>query len=67
MIYDIILTRENNIFVARSKDWLDVVVKEQTREAALNQIKIRLADYLTKQYEVIQVNIPYSLHHHGSS
>ncbi len=35
MTYDVILSKRDNKYVARIKDWPDVVVEEQTREEAV--------------------------------
>ena len=58
MICDIILSRENSKYIARAKEWPEVVVEEDTRDKAIDQIKTRLVDYLTNQIEVVQVEIP---------
>lgn len=58
MICDIILSRENSKYIARAKEWPEVVVEEDTRDKAIDQIKTRLVDYLTNQVEVIQIEIP---------
>ena len=58
MVCDVILTKSNNKFVARAKEWPEVVVEEDTREKVIDRLKSRLADYLTNQVEVIQVEIP---------
>ncbi|MEM8501530.1 MAG: hypothetical protein AAF716_00070 [Cyanobacteria bacterium P01_D01_bin.1] len=58
VIYDIVLSREDNKYVARSKEWPEVSVVETSREAAVDQIKSRLLDYLTSEVEVIQIDIP---------
>ena len=60
MIYDVILSKSNNKFIARAKEWPEVMVEEETREQAIDGIKTRLVDYLTNQIEVIQVEIPLS-------
>ena len=57
MTYDVILTKQNNKYVARVREWPEVVVEEQSREAAIDQIKERLVEYLTHQVEVIQIEI----------
>ncbi len=60
MIYDVILSKANNKFIARAKEWPEVMVEEETREQAIDGIKKRLVDFLTNQIEVIQVEIPLS-------
>ena len=58
MICDVILTKANNKYVARAREWPDIVVEENTRSEAIQQLKSRLVDYLTDQVEVIQIEIP---------
>lgn len=58
MICDVILTKSDDKFIARSKEWPEVFVEEETRDDAIDQIKMRLPEYLTNQIEVIQVEIP---------
>jgi predicted RNase H-like HicB family nuclease len=60
MIYDVILSKSDNKFIARAKEWPEVMVEEDTREKAIDRIKMRLVEYLTNQIEVIQVEIPLS-------
>lgn len=57
MTYDVILTKRENKYVARVREWPEVVVENQSREAAIDQIKERLVEYLTHQVEVIQIEI----------
>ncbi len=59
MIYDVVLSKVNNQYIARAKEWPEVVVEENTRNEAIRQIKTRLIDYLTNQVEVIQIEIPF--------
>lgn len=61
MRYDIILSRKNNHYIARAKEWPEVTVTEASRDAAVEQLKSKLFDYLTNQVEVIQVDIPMPL------
>lgn len=58
MLYDVILTKHKNIYTARVKEWPEVKVKVNSRERAIQQVKARLREYLTRQIEVIQVDIP---------
>ncbi len=58
MIYDVILSREDDRYIARAKEWPEVIVTESSRDAAIAQLKSRLLDYLTNKVEVIQVEIP---------
>ncbi|HEY84563.1 MAG TPA: hypothetical protein G4N96_05565 [Chloroflexi bacterium] len=58
MIYDVILRKTNNKYIARAKEWPEVIVEENTRNKAIQQIKTRLIDYLTNQVEIIKIEIP---------
>lgn len=57
MTYNIILSRRNNKYIARVREWPEVVVEEQTREAAIDQVKEQLVEYLTHEVEVVQIDI----------
>ena len=58
MLYDVILTKQNDTFMASVKEWPDVRVKANSRERAIQQITAELREYLTRRVEVIQVDIP---------
>ena len=58
MLYDVILTKQNDTFMASVKEWPEVRVKANSRERAIQQIKAELREYLTRRVEVIQVDIP---------
>ena len=58
MIYEVILSRENDKYIARAKEWPEVKVIENSRDAAIDQLKNQLLDYLTNKVEVVQVEIP---------
>ena len=58
MIYDIILSRADDKYIARAKDWPEIAVVENSRDAAIERLKAQLLDYLTNQVEVVQVDIP---------
>ena len=46
MIYDVILSREDDKYIARAKEWPEVMVVENSRDAAIDQLKSQLLDYL---------------------
>ena len=58
MTCDVILSKKNGKFVARVKEWPEVVVEERTRDAAITQVKTQLRDYLTNLVEVIKIDVP---------
>lgn len=58
MIYDVILSKKDNKYVAHAKEWPEVKVVENSRNAAIAQLKSQLLDYLTNKVEVVQIDIP---------
>jgi predicted RNase H-like HicB family nuclease len=60
MIYDVILSKEDSKYIARVKEWPEVIVEESTRDEAIQQVTARLLEYLTKQVEVVQIEVPLS-------
>lgn len=58
MICDVILIREDNNYIARVKDWPEITAIEKNRDKAISQVKAKLLEYLTKQVEIIQIEIP---------
>ena len=58
MIYNVILSRENSQYFARVREWPEVTAEEPTRDEALDRIKNRLKDYLTRQVEIVQIEVP---------
>ncbi len=57
MTCDIILSKANGKYIARVKDWPEVIAEETTREAVIHKVKTKLLDYLTKQVEIVKVEI----------
>lgn len=57
MTYDIILRKKQNKYIARVRDWPEVVIEEETREAALTQIRQHLIVYLSQTPEVIPIEL----------
>lgn len=63
MTYDVILRRKKNKYVARVRDWPELVIEEDSRDAALLQIKDQLAEYLSQPPEVVQIELDSTLEH----
>ena len=57
MTYDVILRKKQNTYVARVRDWPEVVIEEDSREKAITQIKAQLAEYLSRPPEVVQIDL----------
>lgn len=57
MTYDVILRKKQNKYIARVRDWPEVMIEEDTREAALAQIKQQLTAYLSQAPEVIPIEL----------
>jgi predicted RNase H-like HicB family nuclease len=60
MICNVILTKQDNNYIARAKDWPEVWTVEATREQAILRIKTQLLEYLTQEREVISIEVPIS-------
>lgn len=57
MTYDVILRKKQNKYIARVRDWPEVMIEEDTREAALTQVQQQLAVYLSQAPEVIPIEL----------
>ena len=57
MTYNIILSKKGPYYIARVKEWPEVVIREKTRQAALSRVKDQLIDYLAQQVEIIQIDL----------
>lgn len=57
-MYDVILSKKKNTYFAQVKEWPEVVAEEESREGVIQRIKARLLEYLTKQVEVVQIEVP---------
>ena len=49
--------KKDNGYIARVRDWPELVVEEPTREAAVAQIKEQLIEYLSQPPEVVQIDL----------
>jgi len=58
MICDVILRKEKDKYIARVKDWPEVMVEESSRDKAITSVRTKLVDYLDKEVELIQVDVP---------
>ncbi len=58
MMYDVILRKEQNTYIAQVKEWPEVVVKAESRDRAIRGIKTQLLDYLTRQIEIVRIDVP---------
>lgn len=58
MIYDVILRKKDNRYIARVKQWPEVIAEEETRDRAIQSIKTQLFEYLTKHIEIVQIDVP---------
>ena len=57
MRYNVILSKRNGHYIARAKEWPEITVVEDSRDAAISQLKSQLLEYLTHQVEVIQIDL----------
>ena len=59
MICDVILRKEKDKYVARIKEWPEIMVKESSRDKAITRVKSKLLDYLTNKVELIKIDVPF--------
>jgi hypothetical protein len=59
MICDVILRKEKDKYVARIKEWPEIMVKESSRDKAISRVKSKLLDYLTNKVELIKIEVPF--------
>ncbi|MDX1522217.1 MAG: hypothetical protein R3264_11355 [Anaerolineae bacterium] len=57
MTYDVILRKKDDKYIARIRDWPELVVEEFSREAAIDQMKTQLAEYLSNPPEIVQIDV----------
>lgn len=62
MTYDVILRKTRDKYVARVRDWPEVVIEEDSREAAIAHIKAQLSAYLSQPPEVISIDLEPVVH-----
>jgi predicted RNase H-like HicB family nuclease len=57
MTYDVILRKKDDRYIARVREWPELIVEESTREAAITQVKAELTEYLSQPFEIIQIDL----------
>ncbi len=57
MIYEVILTQKRNMYWARVKQWPEVVVRDKSRQVAIQRVRQRLIEYLTLPMELVQIEL----------
>ncbi len=57
MTYEVILRKKDNKYIARVRDWPELMIEENTREAAISQIKEQLVEYLSHPPEVVHIDL----------
>jgi predicted RNase H-like HicB family nuclease len=57
MTYDVILRKKDDRYIARVRDWPELIVEEDTREAAIIQMKTELVEYLNQPPEIVQIDL----------
>jgi hypothetical protein len=58
MICDVIVSKKGNKYLARVKEWPEVNAEEKNRDAVIQTVKTKLLDYLTKQVEIVKIDVP---------
>jgi predicted RNase H-like HicB family nuclease len=62
MICNVILSKQDNNYIARAKDWPEIWAVEATRDQAILRIKNQLLEYLTQEREMISIEVPVPTH-----
>jgi len=58
MIYDVILSQKENQYLARVKEWPEIMAYDTKRDEAIRQVQSQLVDWLTRQkMEVVQIEV----------
>ncbi len=59
MRYDVILSQQENQYLARVKEWPQIMAYNTKRDEAIRQVQTQLVDWLTRQkVEVVQIEVP---------
>jgi hypothetical protein len=63
MTYDVLLLQRNQKYIARVRQWPDVMAEDDTEAGALALVEARLQDFF-KQVKIVQLDItpPHNLH-----
>ncbi len=59
MRYDVILSRKENQYLARVKEWPEIMAYDNRRDEAIRLVQTQLLKFITQQQvEVIQIEVP---------
>jgi len=59
MRYDVILSRKENQYLARVKEWPEIMAYDNRRDEAIRLVQTQLLKFLTQQQvEVVQIEVP---------
>ncbi len=59
MLYDVILTRKDNQYFAKVKEWPEIIAYDNRRDEAIRQVQTQLFDFLNQQQvETVQIEVP---------
>ena len=58
MTCDVILSKKDNKYFARVREWPEVIAEKITRDDVLHQVKKKFFDYLTKRVEIVKLEVP---------
>jgi hypothetical protein len=58
MICNVVVTKKDNGYTAKAMECPDIVVENDNREQVVETLKQRLIEYMTKNVEIVQVEIP---------
>ena len=59
MRYDVILSRKENQYFARVKEWPEIMAYDNRRDEAIRLVQTQLLKFITQQQvEVVQIEVP---------
>ena len=59
MMYDVILSKNENKYLARVREWPEIMASANKRDEVIQQVQTKLFDFLSQQQvEVVQVEVP---------
>ena len=59
MMYDVIFSRKENQYLARVKEWPEIMAYDNRRDKAIRQVQSQLLEFITQQQvEVVQIDVP---------
>jgi predicted RNase H-like HicB family nuclease len=49
MLYDVVLTKKDNQYLAKVKEWPEIMAYDKRRDEAIRQVQSQLLEFFTQQ------------------